>query len=134
MTFFFKYFQSSSFQRFEDQPPSKAEFLSCNLLTFRCVSQFSDVDLYLFFFSFFPFSNLPVSACVFTQNRTLPVTHAAKHTQLICPFSRTRDTFSRTPGPAHWRIGGVLVVLVEEDSAQSGGAFHREEMNLAPQR
>ena len=42
-----------------------------------------------------------VSACVLTQSRILPVTHAAKHTQLIRPFSRTCDTRSRTPGPAH---------------------------------
>lgn len=49
--------------------------------------------LYLYLF--------PVSACVLTQSRTLPVTHAAKHTQLIRPISRTCDTRSRTPGPAH---------------------------------
>lgn len=46
-------------------------------------------------------NRFPVSACVLTQTRTLPVTHAAKHTQLIRPFSRTCDTRSRTPGPAH---------------------------------
>lgn len=42
-----------------------------------------------------------VSACVLTQSCILPVTHAAKHTQVIRPFSRTCDTRRRTPGPAH---------------------------------
>lgn len=49
-----------------------------------CVSQF------LFLLQMLYLNRFPVSACVLTQTRTLPVTHAAKHTQLI-----------RTPGPAH---------------------------------
>lgn len=65
------------------------------------------------------FESFPISACVLTQPCTLPVTHAAKHTQLIHPFSRTCDTRSRTPGPAP-RGGGV-----GEDGALLGASRWR---------
>lgn len=80
--------------------------------------RFSIVSLQMLYWIFF----FPVSACVLTQSCILPVTHAAKHTQLIRPFSRTCDTRSRTPGPTHQ--GERMVPC---------WGVSLEEMNLAPQ-
>lgn len=117
MIFFFFHIQSSSFQGFEDQPLFQRQnfipetFANLIVAFLNCFS--SDVVFDFFF---------PVSACVLTQSCILPVTHAAKHTQLIRPFSRTCDTRSRTPGPTHQ--GERMVPC---------WGVSLEEMNLAPQ-
>lgn len=70
--------------------------LLTSLLRFSIFVSLQMLYLYFFLFVFFP------SLHAFSPSLAyFPVTHAAKHTQLIRPFSRTCDTRSRTPGSAH---------------------------------
>lgn len=93
-----------------------------SLLRFSIFASLQMSYLYLFFLFFFPFPRLCMRSHPVVSHTSIPVTHAAKHTQLIRPFSRTCDTRSRTPGPAHQ---GERMVPHRDVSS--------EEMNLAPQ-
>lgn len=123
MFFSFSVSKVRPFRDLRNRPRSKAEFLFLKplLTSLLRFSIFVSLQmLYLYLFS-------PVSACVLTQSRTLPVTHAAKqtHNSSVPILSRTCGTRSRTPGPAHQ--GG------EDGAPVEAGSISLEEMNLAPQ-
>lgn len=117
MTFFFFHVRSS-FQGFEDQPLFQRQNFFPETFANIIVVLLNFASLQMLYMFFPP----PISACVLTQSYMLPVTHAAKHTQLIHPFSRTCDTPAGllappTRGRGWYPVGGVSL----------------EEMNLAPQ-
>lgn len=71
----------------------------------------------------------PFSACVLTQSCTLPVTHAAKHTQLIHPYSlahaiRQPDSWPRPPGGEDGPVWGIFVGGDEPGSSAVSPAIH----------
>lgn len=98
---------------------SKAEFLFLKPLLTLVVAIFVSLQmLYLYFFS--PSLHAFSPSLAYSQSRTQPSTQ-----QLIRPFSRTCDTRSRTPGPAHRGGRGWCPI--------GRGGVSLEEMNLAPQ-
>lgn len=115
-------FQSSSFQRFEDQPRfRRPNFFPCNL----CVAV-----LFAFLFRCRRLFLFPVSACAPTQSRTQPsvFTHIS-HPSIL---SHTRHVQSDS-WPRRGETGGEEEGEGLRMVAQSGGVL-LEEMNLAPQR
>lgn len=113
----------SFFKRFLTSLLRFSIFVSLQMLLFVSLDFFLLVFFRFFFFLSLGFSISPsLHAISPSRLAHIPVTHAAKHTQLIRPFSRTCDTRSRTPGPAHQ---GERMVPHRDVSS--------EEMNLAPQ-
>lgn len=127
MTFFFLFhIQSSSFQGFEDQPLSKADFLSC-----QCVSWFFLFSCCICIFYFFSSLHAFSPSLAHSQTRTLPSTphssvhslaHATRAAGLLAPPTRGRG---RLPtGASCWRRWTWLLSTESRHSYTMGPFTH----------